>query len=354
MAIVIGNLSVGQRQSARFIRQICHIDRISEKICQPGIFDLTNLKPTASMTLAQTDKRRICRTCGTDFTPLARYSRWNECSVCYCRRSFESYKSIPDLESKHDQLQQRLTALSTELSNAKKAAEKELYDYMNLPSTPWFKRLLGPKPTARPLPNVQRYQMLNSEVEQLRSEQQRILFTIERARDAKNRYTEAQLSRAAEERRQKQQHQKQAEFSERSAGALANQFERSQFHIQAKDYRRGNAIDNYCRNVLEDVILATFDHRCTFCGSNHDLTFDHYGLTKNEGGNFILLASDKQLLRINLVVLCRSCNSTKSQRLHRHFFTEEQQREILRYQQRFLSIVLNDVRFMKMLKKWAK
>lgn len=300
----------------------------------------------------RTYEPRLCRTCGTDITAHARYSRWTECSVCYWKHRYESCESIPNLQRKRIEIQQRLIVLDSEVPKAKQALDD--YSARLDAATHWIKRLFGP-PTDSTLDAYKKqYHTVWLEQSTLRSKLNHIPFAIERARTMKKRFTEAQLARTAADRRQKQEHQEQAEFADRSADSLANPFDRSRLHIQAKDYRRGNAIDNYCRKILEGSILAAFDHCCTFCGCDDDLTFDHYGITKNEGGNFILLSADKQSLRINLVVLCRACNSMKAQRLHHHFFTEEQQRAILAYQQRFLSTVLNDGHFMKLINKWGR
>jgi hypothetical protein len=196
--------------------------------------------------------------------------------------------------------------------------------------------------------------MLLAEQSNLRIKLEVIPLDIERARTTKKRFVEAQLARAAADRCHNKQLQEHAEFADRSVGGLTNLFDRSSFYIQVKDYRRGNAIDNYCRQILEEAILTAFDGCCAFCGCDHDLTFDHYGLTKNEGGNFVLLSDDKRSLRINVVVLCRTCNSMKAQRLHHEFFTAKQQQAIVTYQQRLLSTILNDARFMKLIKKWGR
>jgi hypothetical protein len=304
------------------------------------------------MPIVRTHDPRLCRTCGTDISLHARYTRWTECSACYWKRRYESCESIPDLQRKRTEIQQRLAILDTEVPKAKKTLDE--YSLRLHVVTPWFKRLFGPPTDSTLKAYEEQYQALYWEQSSLRSKLDHIPIAIERTRSTKKRFSEAQLARAAVDRRQKLQHQEQAEFADRSAGSLASPFERTHFHIQAKDYRRGNAIDNYCRNILEDAILTAFDHCCTFCGCDHDLAFDHYGLTKNEGGNFILLSSDKQSLRINLVVLCRVCNSMKAQRLHHHFFTEDQQQAILAHQQRFLSTVLSDAHFMKLIHKWGR
>ncbi|MDE2717115.1 MAG: hypothetical protein OXI33_08870, partial [Chloroflexota bacterium] len=41
------------------------------------------------------------------------------------------------------------------------------------------------------------------------------------------------------------------------------------------------------------------------------MTLDHYGIPKNEGGNFVLCVRDSQTVKMNVVPLCRACNSAK-------------------------------------------
>ena len=223
------------------------------------------------MVAVLTDKPRLCRTCGTRYLAAhARYTRWTECSVCYWKHRYESGESISDLQRSNFEIQQRITAITTELPKAKKALED--YEKQLHKTTPWFKRLFGLPADSTLESYKQQYYALYSEESLLRSKLKHIPFAIERARIAKKRFTEAQLARTAADRRHRQQQQKDAEFADRSAVGIGNPFDRSHFYIQPKDYRRGNAIDNYCRKTLGDAILVAFGHCCAFCGCNHDVT----------------------------------------------------------------------------------
>ena len=57
-----------------------------------------------------------------------------------------------------------------------------------------------------------------------------------------------------------------------------------------------------------------------YCGATSGLTLDHYGIPKNEGGNFVLFSEADGVPVLNLVVLCRSCNSAKGEIAHTQFF----------------------------------
>ncbi len=303
------------------------------------------------MTHAQTYKR-LCRTCGTDITVHARYTRWKECSVCYWKRRYESNESVQDTQRRRAELGERLKVLTIELPKAKKAMEDYAAHLHAI--TPWFKRFWGPPSDSKLAAYRGHYYRLHSEESRVRSDLEHIPFAVERAQTVKKRYINAKLAQGAADRRQQEERQKHIALTESSVSELHGLFDRTRFHIQAKDYRRGNAVDNYCRNTFEQAILAAFGHSCAFCGCKDNLTFDHYGLTKNEGGNFVLVAADRQSLRINVVVLCRTCNSMKGQQSHREFFDEQHQGAILESQRRFLDIVLSDTRFMTLLKKWGK
>ncbi|USN99125.1 MAG: hypothetical protein H6810_00135 [Phycisphaeraceae bacterium] len=114
------------------------------------------------------------------------------------------------------------------------------------------------------------------------------------------------------------------EFEHNTAAATDAEFDRDRFVISKKDYRRGNAIDNYFRVHLSDLAISAFSGHCLVCGSSQSLTLDHYGLAKNEGGNLVLLLKDGVGFRMNFVVLCQGCNSAKSDRDYRMFFSADQ------------------------------
>jgi hypothetical protein len=235
-------------------------------------------------------------------------------------------------------------------------AKRKMEDYaVHLQkTTPWFKRMWGPPRDSTLVAHRNHYYRLCSEESQVRSRLEYIPSRKERAQTIKKRYINAELARTTADRRKQEETQEHAALTERSISALQDLFDRTGFYIQAKDYRRGNAIDNYCRNTFEQAILTAFDHACSFCGSKDDLTFDHYGLTKNEGGNFVLIAADRESLRINIVVLCRTCNSIKSQQPHSDFFDGKHQQAILDHQRRFLEVAMGDARFMALVRKWGK
>ena len=101
------------------------------------------------------------------------------------------------------------------------------------------------------------------------------------------------------------------------------------------------------------MVLELFNHRCVACGSAQDLTFDHYALTKNEGGNFVLIPVDRASIRLNIIVLCKSCNSAKSQFEHLLYFSDEQRQKAEAFQGVLLKFLLNDKEFLKIVKKWG-
>jgi hypothetical protein len=134
---------------------------------------------------------------------------------------------------------------------------------------------------------------------------------------------------------------------------LEREFERTQFFIQPRDYKRGNAIDNYFRNKISDIVIAAFGNRCALCGDHDFLTFDHYGLPKNEGGNFVLILADKSSFRVNVAVLCRSCNAMKGQSAHSFNFDDAQQEQVKAGQKVLLEALLRDKKFLSLLKQWC-
>jgi hypothetical protein len=129
-------------------------------------------------------------------------------------------------------------------------------------------------------------------------------------------------------------------------------FERDLFLIREKDYKRGNRLDNFFRNHVPDKIITIFDEGCCFCESKEDLTLDHYAIPKNEGGNFILFDKRNGTLRINLVVLCRSCNAMKGEARYWDFFDEDKIKLLGNYHEKVLSFILSDQEAIKIIKRW--
>ncbi len=90
------------------------------------------------------------------------------------------------------------------------------------------------------------------------------------------------------------------------------------------------------------------------CGATSGLTLDHYGIPKNEGGNFVLFNETDGVPVLNLVVLCRSCNSAKGEIAHTQFFDATTVERVRRRQQTLLSTLLDDERFMGVFRKWYR
>jgi hypothetical protein len=294
-------------------------------------------------------KPSFCRSCRADITLPGDYTGSIQCSVCYFR---ERCEALPTLTKTLGDIRARLNALSKLVPEARNALE--LYRLKLQVSTSWLKRLFGTPSDHRLSELTKEFSALSNEPSEVRSRFNLAKAAVEAAKSAKKHLLQAELARSASQRKAKKEHDEQTELANESSQNLANAFDRTLFFIQSHDYRRGNAIDNYCRSVLLDAILTAFEQRCAFCGCSDDLTVDHYGLTKNEGGNFVLIASDKRSLRINLVVLCRACNSTKGQLSHLHFFDDARRTAIVECHSRFLSSVLADTRFLKLLKKWGR
>lgn len=161
----------------------------------------------------------------------------------------------------------------------------------------------------------------------------------------------AQIIKNAQEAETRAKHDEQQGQRADSFRNLENDYDRHQFCIVPTDYRRGNGIDNYFRKGLLSKVLAAFNHACVFCGSPENLTLDHYGLSKNEGGNFALRTVDKVSIRPNVIVLCRYCNSAKGQIKPDSFFSAEQRQRILSCHRSLLAVLLQDKLLLKLLNK---
>jgi hypothetical protein len=66
-------------------------------------------------------RRVACRTCGTDITEHAQYTRWTECSVCYWRGRFERMTPLENLLNKRAEVLARLDVLPSQVENARLA-----------------------------------------------------------------------------------------------------------------------------------------------------------------------------------------------------------------------------------------
>lgn len=129
-------------------------------------------------------------------------------------------------------------------------------------------------------------------------------------------------------------------------------YKREEFRIREKDYKRGNTIENYVRNKLRCQIYQWFNNQCIVCQSQEDLTLDHYWLSNNAGGNLIMYHHSKNILVSNVVVLCRSCNSAKSDYSYNEFFTEEQKQQIDGILYEMNKYINQDIEIVSKARKW--
>ena len=200
--------------------------------------------------------------------------------------------------------------------------------------TPWWWRELLAAFTGWPrtdpvlVGHWQRLHEVEADLRQAENEHSRTESRIQEHKKVKKRFLSAQLTRSAHEVRERLEAQEHEKFCLDALTNLGREFDRIQFFIQGRDYKRGNSIDNYFRKTLSEIVIAAFEHRCVFCGAPDDLTFDHYGLPKNEGGNFVLILADKASIRLNIVVLCRGCNAMKGERSYLNYFSDAQRDQV--------------------------
>jgi 5-methylcytosine-specific restriction endonuclease McrA len=218
----------------------------------------------------------------------------------------------------------------------------------------WWQKLLCTPKDALLDGNLRSLFALQAKQRNLEEEHSRLESRMENAKKVRKRYLDAQIARNAAEARHQLKLKDHEKLCAASIADLDNQFERTRFLIQRKDYRRGNLIDNYCRNTLSDRVLKAFENSCVFCGGHSDLTFDHYAITKNEGGNFVLISSDKSSIRPNIVVLCRGCNAAKAERPYMLYFNPVMRERIATHQKVFLETLLPDEDFLTLVKKWTR
>jgi hypothetical protein len=298
--------------------------------------------------------KKTCRTCGADITDHAQYNRWwNQCSVCYWKDCLDRQKNqLEDFMRQRSEIRGQIESVTAQVQRLETDIEHHI---ANLPviKSSWWRGLLGP-PRDEVLVGKYLHRLeLQEDLKHLQGKQLQIESRLWTAKRAKKKFIEAVATRNATEEKRRLKAQEHERFCSETFHNLDRQFERTQFFIQPQDYRRGNAIDNYFRDKISDLVIAAFGNRCIFCGDHDDLTFDHYGLTKNEGGNFVLILADKSSIRINVAVLCRGCNAMKGQIAHSFHFSDDQQEQVKAGQRVLLEALLRDKKFLSLLKKWC-
>src|SRR5262249_4966672 len=291
----------------------------------------------------------VCRTCGTDITEYPRYNRWTQCSVCYWKARFERQAPLEHLLKRRSEARARLDLLPSEIEKQKELLD--LYSDALRRKAPWWRRFLGNWQDQTVEAHSRCVADLRTESWKLKEEHSRLQRAVENARTIKKKFLEAQLAQNAAAARRQVESEQHKKFCSVSSSNLVVELERANFYIQRHDYRRGNAIDNYFRRI-QDTVFTPFEHSCVRCGTGHNLTFDHYGLAKNEGGNFSLILADKASIRLNIVVLCRACNAEKGQRSYQLYFSDAQRDRAMGCQRVLLDSLLCNEEFLKLIKKW--
>lgn len=104
--------------------------------------------------------------------------------------------------------------------------------------------------------------------------------------------------------------------------------DRHDYVIKKDGYKRGNPIDRNYYKKYKLSLLSLYGNKCAKCGSvNNGIHLDHFVISKNEGGNFILQHKDGFLVN-NSIPLCQSCNSSKGDRYYRDFFSDDEVLEL--------------------------
>lgn len=330
--------------------------------------------------LSDHEKKETCGICGADFIWNYAFGKrphrirshsaaesWQTvicCDVCYLKDCLNEKKKLPleDYMKQRSEIRNQIKSITAQVKSLE-ADIKQHIDKHPVIMVPWWRTMHGGifdigKKVALPDKVLEgkkmRMQLSLNNREDLKQEESKLDSKINYA---KVDWIDKALIKAIADQKAAQQRlrlgaQEYERFCAEAKHNLEREFERTQFFIQPRDYRRGNAIDNYFRNRISDLVIAAFGNRCVLCGDQDYLTFDHYGLSKNEGGNFILISSDKSSFRVNVAVLCRSCNAMKGQSAHSFYFNDEQQEQVKAGQRKLLDALLHDKKFLFLFKKW--
>jgi len=250
------------------------------------------------------------------------------------------------------EVRMRIVALSAEIKSLEEKTRE--HETALKAKTTFFSRLMHDWRDDTTFKEYQKRQRdLKSEFEALRSEYFSLDREISRGKRARSKFLHAQRARTESELRRRVEAEARENFRNQAVQSLTAEFDRANFLITRLDYRRGNSIDNYFQKI-QTTVLESFGNCCLFCGTTTNLSLDHYALSKNEGGNFVLIAVDKASIRLNVIVLCRACNAAKSQFGYQVFFNDSQRERAASCQRRLLERLLQDKAFLELIRKWSR
>lgn len=298
----------------------------------------------------QRRRDRRCSECGEE--GLLGDSRWTRCSYCYWKGQFENLKPVgPVLD--------QLSSAREELANAdgaltKAQAVSSAYESSFTAKRPWWKKLLAIHEDRRlhelreKVSNSQ--QTLSDASRRVEQLQREIRWKQRRAREVRENFARYRVAREKLlERRSEGQRTREALLE---ASLSASGYDRARLRIRSKDYKRGNPLENTIKGPWFLRVSEVFGGRCFSCGNESDLTLDHYAIPKNEGGNFILYNQDEGVLRVNLVLLCRPCNSAKGENRALSFFSDEEHQRLAKVHAEILRMLMQDREARKVLVRW--
>lgn len=295
----------------------------------------------------------LCETCDEEITERAHWmcNRYTLCSYCYRKKKLDEAPPLDELLTRRKQLKKSIKELEPRSVQADiESKEFERKAWSNYNNLPFWKKLISNPPSALGSmeitcsPIYRSAKKMAKELRSLKYDSDFVTWEIKGIRDAQKKYREESQRREATQRR------KTCSLD----GSLEINYERNAFKIRNKDYKRGNALDNHFRNKISDHILSTFGERCLCCSSTNDLTIDHFAIPKNEGGNFVLYLQGDESIKLNIAVLCRSCNSSKGERDFKSFFTEEEIAKAMNFQRILLEWILSDATTMTIIRKWYR
>jgi len=225
----------------------------------------------------------------------------------------------------------------------------------NLRTTkPWWKKLLAIEHNPALTELRQSYFACENELRSGEKELDRISIDIPTVREIRKKLASA-VSTHNSGRSRLRKAEEAFQASKRQSDAQVNsEYNRASLAIRKADYGRGNKIDNYVRRFFQAMIVDVFGGKCLRCGTTFELTLDHFAIPKNKGGNFVLCVAESDVVRMNVVVLCRSCNAEKGETDHTHYFSHGELAFIMNANPIILKAVFDDRKFVRMLREWYR
>ena len=288
-------------------------------LAEPGLRQPTlQVKPTVDLHGGILKRRResICRDCGESA------SGYYRCRICYTKNSLSKVGASKDLVARRNELSVLLAPLELRESEL----EKEILAYSSRleAGKSWWRKKFNVSVSDKKLDKLRsdRGKLLLGQLGNLLRELREVERKIKKRKKLEKQLRSACASKARSldfERQRTQRHDRQVAASTTCVREFS--YNRANYVVRKRDYKRGSKIENYFRDKQYDKVLRIFEGKCVNCDSTNDLTLDHFGIPKNEGGNYVLLSEANGAIQVNAIVLCRSCNSAKGERSFKHFWS---------------------------------